>query len=266
MAKDKPIKSTAGTVLKGAATGAALGSFVPGVGTLLGAGIGALGGLGVGIADTLTGSGVKYSADPKVELLKQAAASRAQKEAENRELVMSGLSKELEASEKAIERTKRSGRVAIQQGLEAGALARQKVRGIRSGMTGATAAQAGRVAAESARARRDIRAKTDEDLEKAEFKLALAEQNVGVKKQEMLKAEAAAAQAQADALAEAKQIFQDSIDNTIFIYDADDRKAAAKEIRETVLPGADEATIAAVEAYIEDTVLSSSHDASWRIG
>ena len=266
MAKDKPIKSTAGTVLKGAATGAALGSFVPGVGTLLGAGIGALGGLGVGIADTLTGSGVKYKADPKVELLKQAAASRAQKEAENRELVMSGLSKELEASEKAIARTKRSGRVAIQQGLEAGAMARQKVRGIRSGMTGATAAQAGRVAAESARARRDIRAKTDEDLEKAEFKLALAQQNVGVKKQEMLKAEAAAAQALSDALAEAKDIFLASIDNTIFIYDAEDRKNAAKEIRETVLPGADPATINAVEAYIQDTVLSSSHDASWRIG
>ena len=49
MAKNKPIASTAGTVAKGAATGAAIGSFVPGVGTLLGAGIGALGGLGVGI-------------------------------------------------------------------------------------------------------------------------------------------------------------------------------------------------------------------------
>ena len=214
----------------------------------------------------MTGSGVKYTADPKVELLKQAAKSRAQQEAENRLLVQSGLSKELEAAEKAVQRTKRSGRVAIQQGLEAGALARQKVRGIRSGMTGATAAQAGRVAAESARARRDIRAQTDLALADAEAKLATAEQEVGVKKQEMLKAEAAAAKAQADALAEAKQIFQDAIDNTIFIFDADDRKKAAKEIRETVLPGADQATIDAVEAFIEDTVLSSSHDASCRIG
>jgi hypothetical protein len=266
MAKDKPIKATAGTVLKGAATGAALGSFVPGVGTLVGAGLGALGGLGVGIADTLVGSGVKYTADPKVELLKQAAKSRAQQEAENRLLVQSGLNKELEAAEKAVQTTKRSGRVAVQQGIEEGAFARQKVRGIRSGMTGATAAFAGSVAARSARARRDIRAATDRAIADAEAKLATAEQEVGVKKQEMLKAEAAAAKAQADALAEAKIIFQDAIDNTIFIFDADDRKAAAKEIRETVLPGADQATIDAVEAFIEDTVLSSSHDASWRIG
>ena len=266
MAKSKA-KGFFGGAAAGAAGGAALGSFVPGLGTLIGAGLGAgIGGI-AGLADASTGSGTKYKPSSEVAKMQEAAQARARQEAENLKMVQEGLTEQLGMAKKGVGVAERVGRIAQQQAVEGSALARQQVRGgPRGAMGGASISAAARIAAETARARRDITAKTSDSVQRAQEKVAKAKEDIGVKKQELLAADAAKDRQIADSLADAEALFNSAVDDTIFIFDAGDRRTVAQKIRQQIVPGLSPEAIAAVEKYIEDEVLNPNNDVSWRIG
>lgn len=203
---------------------------------------------------------------PEVEMLTQAAKARQVEEEKNKQLVMSGLQEQLKTAEQGVTTAEQLGSIGMAQAQEAAALARQQTMGGPRGIaSGASAAAAGNIAAKAAAAQRDAAALARAEKQKAREAVAITKKAVGTEQQQLLQAEKAKEQAKADALQEAKDIFQEAIDATYMFFTAGDRKDAAKQIRETILPGADPATIAAVEKFIREVVLNPNNDASWRI-
>lgn len=268
MAKKK--SSIATTALGGAATGAAIGSVIPGVGTAIGAGVGAgagaLLGLGAGLTDYFM-KGPAYSKPEEIQALQAKAAERRAEREKNRQLALAGIDEQLRAAEAAVGLTQQRGRVAEAQAAEEGAIARTRLAQPRGFGSGAAYAGSGQIAANIARAKRDIKAKTDAELLQAKAAAGEAKKRAATEREDIAKAEAAMGQAARAAVNEATRIFNDAIDDTFLIFDADDRKAAAKRIRDEVLAGeTNELIIQQVEQYIADNVLNPEGDVSWRIG
>lgn len=200
------------------------------------------------------------------DLLRKAAERKAEQE-RNRALVMEGLQEQLTAAREGVGRVERAGRVGQQQAVEEGALARTRLAQPRGFGAGATFLGAGQIAAQTARARRDIEAKTGLELTAAELAEAEAKKRVATEREELAKARDAEAQAARDARAAAEEIFNTAVSNVFMFFTAADRRKVAKDIREQILAGeTNEAVIRAVDDYIQQTVLNEEHDASGVIG
>jgi hypothetical protein len=198
--------------------------------------------------------------------LQQAAQARAKQEQENIAMVEKGIAEQLNVAGEAVKTAERLGVIGQQQATEQGALARQQVRGgPRGAASGYQATAAGEVAMKAAAAKRAAKAAADAALLKAKADQATAFEETGKKKQDLLKAQQAKELAKANALADAKQMFQDAINDVYVFFTHEDRLKVAKDIRDS-LAGADVETIAAVEEYIRNTVLNPNNDASGVIG
>jgi|TARA_R110001583_G_scaffold10693_4_gene48980 hypothetical protein len=194
-------------------------------------------------------------------LLRQAAERRAERE-KNEALVREGLQDQLSAARAGVERVERAGRVGQQQAVEEGALARTRLATPRGFGSGAAALGAGQIAAQTARARRDIEAKTGLAMTEAEKAEATAKKAVATEREELAKARDAEAQAARDALAAAETLFNTAVNDVYVFFTMDDRKKAARKIRQQILAGeTNEAVIRAVENYLKQTVLNPNHDA-----
>lgn len=202
-----------------------------------------------------------------VTKLTQAAMKRQEEEQKNKQLLEKTLQEQLEAGELGIEQAKKLGIVSQAMATQEGALARQQVRGGPRGATsGFGAASAARIAAGAAEQRRKAKVLADERLQQARKEQIETKKKVATERQQLLKTEAALEVATAQALEDAKGVFQQAVDDTLIFFTDADRNKAAQAIRDTVLPGASAATIAAVEKYIKNTVLNPEHDVSWRVG
>lgn len=196
------------------------------------------------------------------EQAKQAAA-QGDKLAEQ---VVKGIEQQYEASLKRVAAEQRAGRVAQQQAIESGALARTQLAQPRGFGSGAAFAGAGQIAAQTARARRDIEVATAERVGAAEMEAAKQLEAKGVKLKELADARAANEKAVGDALADAQSMFNNAIKETILFFTSDDRRRVANEIRRTYAGEQNHAVIAALEDFIRNTVLNPNNDASGVIG
>lgn len=211
-------------------------------------------------------SGLPKVEDPALTKLKTAAQKRQEQEEKNRAQMEKAFAQQLGVAGEAVETAERLGVLGQAMATEQGALARQQVRGGPRGATsGAGAASAAIVAAKTAAAQRDAAERARVAKLQAKEKQAQAQEDVALKRQQLLKTEAADEVATAQAVQDAKDLFQQAIDDTIIFFSMDDRRAVAEDIK-AGLAGASPATIAAVEKYINDVVLNPDHDASWRIG
>jgi len=199
-------------------------------------------------------------------LLQKAAERRAERE-RNQALVREGLQDQLRAAREGVTRVERAGRVGQQQAVEEGALARTRLATPRGFGTGAAALGAGQIAAQTARARRDIEAKTGLAMTEAEKAEAMAKKAVATEREDLAKAEDAQAQLARDAVAAAETLFNTAVNNVYVFFTMEDRRAAARKIREQILAGeTNEAVIRAVENFLKETVLNPNHDAAGKVG
>lgn len=213
--------------------------------------------------------GLEEAAQTPEAVLKQIeeAKKRQEQEAANIALVQKGIAGQLSTAREAVTAAERLGVIGRQQATEAGALARQQVRGgPRSAASGFQATAAGEVAMKAAAAKRRAEAEAQNALMKAKAAEAEMLETAGKKRQDLLSAQRAKEAAKAAAIADSKQMFQNAINDVFLFFTAADRKAVAQDIRDTVLATADAETIAAVEDYIKNTVLNPNNDASGVIG
>lgn len=180
--------------------------------------------------------------------------------------VVKGIEQQYQASLKRTAAEQRAGRVAQQQAIEGGALARTQLAQPRGFGSGAAYAGAGQIAAQTARARRDIEAETAQRVSAAEMEAGKQLEEKGVKLKELADAKAANEKAIGDAIRDAQAMYNSAVEGTLLFFTAADRQQVAKDIRNSYAGEQNPAIIAALEDYIRNTVLNPNDDASYRIG
>lgn len=212
------------------------------------------------------GPGIQYNLPTGVQQQYEKAKQAAAQGDKLAEQVVKGIEQQYEVALKRTAAEQRAGRVAQQQAIESGALARTQLAQPRGFGSGAAFAGAGQIAAQTARARRDIEVATAERVSAAEMEAAKQLEAKGVKLKELADARAANEKAVGDALADAQAMFNKGVAEVTLFFTADDRRRVANEIRRTYAGEQNPAVIAALEDFIRNTVLNPNNDASGVIG